>query len=200
MSDGDARRHWPAAERNKEPILEVLRRVLPARGLVLELASGTGQHVAHFARALPALEWQPSEFDTDLHNSIRAWSEGLANVRPPIAIDVGMRRWPVDRADAILCVNMIHIAPWQATLDLLRGAGEILPKNGVLYLYGPYRRGGVHTAPSNEAFDADLKQRDPAWGVRDMEEVTKIAEVNGLRFVEAVPMPANNFSVVFRKD
>ena len=219
MSGGDARRHWPAAERNKEPILEVLRRVpvfaapvphRPAcagaasaarqRGLVLEIASGTGQHVAHFASALPALDWQPSELDADMHESIRAWTDELPNVRPPIALDVSRHPWPVEHADAIVCCNMIHIAPWQATLDLMQGAGKILPKDGVLFLYGPYRRRGAHTAPSNEAFDADLKRRNPEWGVRDMEAVIDEAAKNGLRFSEAVAMPANNFSVVFRKD
>jgi SAM-dependent methyltransferase len=196
---GDARRHWPAAERNKEPIMEVLRRVLPERGFLLEIASGTGQHAAHFAAAFPALDWQPSELDADMHASIRAWTEGMPNVREPTALDVGATPWPVSRADAILCINMIHIAPWQATLDLMAGAGKILAPGGVLFLYGPYRRHGAHTAPSNEAFDADLKRRNPEWGVRNMETVAEAAKANGLDFVEAVAMPANNFSVMFRK-
>jgi SAM-dependent methyltransferase len=195
----DARRHWPAAERNKEPILGVLRRVLPPRGFLLEIASGTGQHAAHFAAAFPELEWQPSEIDGEMHASIRAWTKDLPNVRRPIALDVGAAKWPVERADAVVCINMIHIAPWQATLDLIRGAGKVLAPGGVLFLYGPYRRAGAHTAPSNEAFDADLKRRNPEWGVRDMEAVSEIAKANGLDFIEAVAMPANNFSVVFRK-
>jgi SAM-dependent methyltransferase len=163
LPGSDARRHWPAAERNKDAILDVLRRVLPKNGLVLEIASGTGQHVSHFAAALPALEWQPSEPDAEMHASISAWieAEGLKNVRPPIALDVGTHPWPVERADAIVCCNMIHIAPWQATLDLMQGAGQVLGPGGVLFLYGPYRRFGAHTAPSNEAFDADLRSRNP---------------------------------------
>jgi SAM-dependent methyltransferase len=201
LPGSDARRHWPAAERNKDAILDVLRRVLPDNGLVLEIASGTGQHVSHFAAALPALEWQPSEPDAEMHASIAAWieAEGLKNVRPPVALDVEKHPWPVERAAAIVCCNMIHIAPWQATLDLMRGAGHVLGPGGLLFLYGPYRRFGAHTAPSNEAFDADLKRRNAEWGVRDMEAVTDEAAKNGLRFVEAVAMPANNFSVVFRK-
>src|SRR5690606_16471163 len=175
---------------------------LPENGLVLEIASGTGQHVAHFAAALPALEWQPSEPDAEMHASIAAWIEGesLKNVRPPIALDVSTHQWPVERADAVICCNMIHIAPWQATLDLMRGAGQALASGGVLFLYGPYRRLGAHTAPSNEAFDADLRSRNSEWGVRDMEAVIEVAEKNGLTFREAVAMPANNFSVVFRKE
>lgn len=200
VRESNARRHWPAAERNKEPILDVLRPALPAQGLVLEIASGTGQHMAHFAAALPALQWQPSEPDTGMHESIRAWTEELANVAPPLALDVSATPWPVARANAIVCINMIHISPWQATLDLMRGAGEILPAGAVLFLYGPYRRGGAHTAPSNEAFDADLRRRNPEWGVRDLEAVSQVAAENGLRFKEAVAMPANNFSVMFEKE
>ena len=216
----------PAAERNKGAILAVLARVLSrfagpdprrpalasapadaasaarrARGLVLEIASGTGQHVVHFAKALPALDWQPSEFDAAMLPSIASWieSEGLANVRPPLALDVGRHPWPVARADAIVCINMIHISPWQATLDLIAGAARILGANGVLFLYGPYRRFGAHTAPSNEAFDADLRARNAEWGVRDLEAVEEIARGYGFVLNEAVAMPANNFSVVFRK-
>ena len=195
-----ARRHAPAADRNKGPILDVLRRVLPQHGLVLEIAAGTGQHVAHFAAALPDLQWQPSEPDADYHDSIRAWTADLPNVAAPITLDVSARPWPVTRADAIVCINMIHISPWQATLDLMAGAGDVLDHGGVLFLYGPYRRGGTHTAPSNEAFDADLRARNHEWGVRDMEAVIEVAARNGLAFREAVAMPANNFSVLFRKD
>jgi len=190
-----------AAERNREPILAVLERVLPARGEVLEIASGTGQHVVHFAKALPGLSWQPSEPDRAMHGSIAAWiaHEGLANVRPPIALDVSLDPWPVTRADAILCINMIHIAPWQAAVDLMAGAGRLLAPGGVLFLYGPYRRFGRHTADSNAAFDAQLKASDPDWGVRDLEAVVDIAEPNGLELEEVVAMPVNNFSVVLRK-
>ncbi len=219
MSGG--RRQAPAADRNKEPILDVLRqalgfaapdprrpafagaasaeRRLPQRGLVLEIASGTGQHTAHFAAALPDLHWQPTEPDTDYHDSIRAWTEGLPNVKPPLALDVSRRPWPVERADAILCINMIHISPWQSTLDLMAGAGNVLSGGGVLFLYGPYRRSGLHTAPSNEAFDADLRARNPEWGVRDMEAVIDVAARNEIAFKDAIAMPANNFSVVFEK-
>jgi len=191
----------PAAERNKEPILKVLERALPRQGAVLEIASGTGQHVAHFARALPALQWQPSDPDPTMHGSISAWiaHEQLTNVRPPIALDVGVTPWPVDHADAVLCINMVHISPWQATLDLMRGAGHLLPASGVLVLYGPYRRDGQHTAPSNAAFDAQLRRSDPQWGVRDLEAVTDAAEARGMVLEEIVPMPANNFTLVFRK-
>ena len=195
----DVRRRAPAADRNKEPILDALRRVLPQHGLVVEIASGTGQHTAHFAAALPGLQWQPTEPDATDHDSIRAWPEDLPNVKPPLALDVSERPWPVERADAILCINMIHISPWQSTLDLMDGAGAILPRGGVLFLYGPYKRNGAHTAPSNEAFDADLRSRNATWGVRDMEAVSEVAAKNGLGFVEAVAMPANNFSVVFEK-
>jgi SAM-dependent methyltransferase len=194
-----ARRNAPAADRNKEPILDVLRRILPRRGLVLEIAAGTGQHTAHFASALPGLQWQPTEPDADYHDSIRAWTDNLPNVLPPLALDVSAWPWPVERADAVLCINMIHISPWQSTLDLMAGAGAILPTGGVLFLYGPYKRGGAHTAPTNEAFDADLRTRNAAWGLRDMETVIDVAGSNGLVFKEAVAMPANNFSVVFAK-
>jgi SAM-dependent methyltransferase len=195
----DVRRRAPAADRNKEPILDVLRRVLPRQGLVVEIASGTGQHAAHFAAAMPGVRWQPSERDGDFHEPIRAWTEGLPNVLPPLALDVSARPWPIERADAILCINMIHISPWQSTLDLMAGAGTILVRGGVLFLYGPYKRNGAHTAPSNETFDADLRARNPEWGVRDMEAVIDVAASNGLSFTEAVAMPANNFSMVFRK-
>jgi hypothetical protein len=193
------RRTAPAAERNKEPILDVLKRVLPARGLVLEIAGGTGQHVAHFARAFPALEWQPTETDGTSLASISAWCDGLANVRPPLVLDVGQPTWPVPAADAIVCINMIHISPWQTTLDLLAGAERLLGKDGVLFLYGPYRRNGAHTTPSNEAFDADLRRRNPEWGVRDIETVENVARGHGFTLREVVAMPANNFSVVFTK-
>ncbi|MGE5615642.1 MAG: DUF938 domain-containing protein [Bacillota bacterium] len=196
----DARETAPSAERNKQPILEVLMRVLPASGVVLEIGSGTGQHVAHFAKALPQLVFQPSEMDEARHASIAAWidHEKLTNVRAPLAFDVTKLPWPVREADAIVCINVIHISPWEATLALMRGAGEILPPGGILVTYGPYMRGGRHTAPSNEAFDASLKARDPRWGVRDMDDVAAVAKAAGLHLEEAIPMPANNFSLVFR--
>src|SRR4051812_26976071 len=168
----------PSAERNKGPILEVLARVFPSRGTVLEIGSGTGQHVAHFARALPNLTFQPSELDVSHHASIAEWirHEGLANVKPPLGFDVTHLPWPVDRADAVACINVLHISPWDATLSLMEGAAKLLPPGGVLVTYGPYRRGGRHTAPSNEAFDASLRARDPRWGVRDLEDVTSAAK------------------------
>jgi SAM-dependent methyltransferase len=188
-----------AAERNKKPILEVLARVLPPRGLVLEVASGTGQHVAYFAAALPTLEWQPSDPDADHLESIRAWIEGLANVRAPLDLDVCRKPWPIKRADAVFCANMIHVAPWAATEALVAGAGEVLGGGGLLILYGPFKRHGRHTAPSNEAFDASLRESDPEWGVRDLETVTELAAAAGFGLEQVVGMPANNLSVILRK-
>ena len=197
----DLRETAPSPERNKQPILEVLARVLPPRGLVLEIGSGTGQHVAHFAKAFPDLIFQPSEMDSQRHPSIVAWAghEQLINVRPPLAFDVARLPWPVRSADAVLCINVIHISPWEATQGLMRGAGDILPPGGPLVTYGPYRRGGAHTAPSNETFDTSLRSRNPLWGVRDMEEVIAVANDARLDFQEAVSMPANNFTLVFRR-
>jgi SAM-dependent methyltransferase len=190
----------PSAERNKQPILEVLARVLPPTGLVLEIGSGTGQHVAHFAKSLTRLTFQPSEMDEGRHASISAWirHENLPNVLAPIAFDVARLPWPVHAAEAIVCINVIHISPWEATLALMQGAGEVLPPGGVLLTYGPYRRDGRHTAPSNEAFDASLKARDSRWGVRDMAEVAMVAKRAGLELEETVAMPANNFTMVYR--
>jgi SAM-dependent methyltransferase len=199
LSDG--RQVAPAAERNKGPILEILRRVLPARGRVLEIGSGTGQHVVHFAKGLPQLSWQPTDPDPDYRRSIAQWSrfEKTANVLPPLELDVCRLPWPVAAVDAIVCINMIHVAPWAATQALIAGARDALLSEGVLFLYGPFRRGGRHTAPSNEAFDADLRAHDPAWGLRDIEEVEKVGNRAGFALVETVGMPANNFSLVFRK-
>lgn len=197
----DARETSPSPERNKQPILDVLARVLPPRGLVLEIGSGTGQHVAHFAAASPALTFQPSEMDAERHASIAGWvaASGVSNVKRPLAIDVTLSPWPVAAADAIVCINVIHIAPWSATLALMAGAGSILPAGGVLATYGPYLRGGAHTAPSNEAFDASLRAHDPRWGVRDLDQVADAARKEGLALEEVVPMPANNFTLVWRK-
>jgi len=192
-------RHTPAAERNRDPILAVLRRVLPAEGLVLEVASGTGQHAAWFAAALPDLDWQPSDRDAEARASIAAWCAGVANVRAPLAIDAARGDWPIVRADALLCINMVHIAPWPATVGLMAGAGRLLDAGAPLVLYGPYRRDGRHTAPSNEAFDLDLRRRDPTWGVRDLEAVAGEAERHGFDLDEVVEMPANNLTVVFRR-
>jgi hypothetical protein len=182
--------------------LEVLRRVLPAQGTVLEIASGGGQHVVQFARALPALAWQPSDPDPACRESIRHWiaHEQLSNVREPIDLDVCSQPWLVTAAQAVVCINMIHISPWEATRHLLHGSGRILQSGAILYLYGPYRRGGRHTSSSNEAFDADLRARNPTWGVRDLEAVQGLAEELGFALEETVPMPANNLSLVLRRD
>ncbi|HYS64349.1 MAG TPA: DUF938 domain-containing protein [Paraburkholderia sp.] len=195
------RQHSPSAERNRDPILAVLRDVLPAVCRVLEIASGTGQHAICFARALPGLDWQPSDLDEEARASIAAWvaHEGLANVRAPLALDVHQPDWGVDALDAVVCINMIHISPWSAAQALFAGAGRRLVDGGVLYLYGPYKRGGAHTSPSNDAFDRQLRSRDPAWGVRDMEAVIALGASAGLVCDEPIAMPANNFSLVFRK-
>jgi SAM-dependent methyltransferase len=195
------RRSAPAATRNRDAILAVLARVLPERGLVLEIASGTGQHAVHCATALPAIDWQPSDPDAASRASIEAWRvhEKLANLKPPLAIDVRSPDWGVESAAAIVCINMIHIAPWEAAQGLFDGAKRLLAAGGALVLYGPYRRHGAHTAPSNEAFDAQLRATDPRWGVRDMEAVEALGQAAGLSLEETVPMPANNFSLVFRK-
>lgn len=193
---------WGAPERNKEPILAVLRRVLPASGVVFEVASGTGQHVAWFAAALTGITWQPTERDVSLLPSIRAWAEGLPNVLPPVPFDVLDDPWPLPddrRVDAVLASNLVHISPWEVSEALLRGAAEALKPGGLLLLYGPYRVDGAHTAPSNAAFDADLRARDPRWGVRDVGEVRGAAEPVGLVLEEVVTMPANNLTLVFRR-
>ena len=199
--DLNLRQHAPSAERNREPILAVLERVLPATGTVLEVASGTGQHAIHFAAALPHLVWQPSDLDDEARASIAAWTahSGLANVRPPLALDVRDASWGIEAAAAIVCINMIHISPWASAQALIDGAGRLLGAGGVLFLYGPYRRGGAHTAPTNAAFDEQLRRRNPAWGVRDMEAVVALADAAGFDADEPVEMPANNFSLVFRK-
>lgn len=200
MTSLDLRRIAPAAARNRDPILDVLRDLLPPSGVVLELASGSGEHIVHFARALPDLQWQPSDPSPDARASIAAWTaaEGLDNVAPPLALDAA-GEWPTMQADAILCINMIHISPWAATQGLMRGAGAILPSGGLLYLYGPYRRAGVPLEPSNAAFDADLRARNPEWGLRDLENVSACAAQHGLRVEAVLPMPANNLSVLLRR-
>ncbi len=192
---------YPAPERNKAPILRVLRRVLPLRGMVLEVASGTGQHIVHFAAGLPEVNWQPSDPEPEHRSSIAARVEaaGLRNVATPLVLDVRDRPWPIHGVDAILCINMIHIAPWDAALALLSAAAQLLPAGGVLYLYGPYRRAGRDTAPSNAAFDADLRRRNPDWGVRNLEDVQHEAATSNLLLQEIVEMPANNLSVIFRR-
>jgi SAM-dependent methyltransferase len=197
----DHRRSAPAAARNAAPIAAVLSDVLPARGLVLEIASGSGEHAVHFARMFPGLLFQPSDPEPAALRSILAWraEASLFNLLPAVALDVRAAEWPVAVADAILCINMIHISPWAATAGLMRGAGRLLAPGASLYLYGPYRQAGVETAPSNEAFDESLKARDPSWGLRDLEAVVAEAEANGFRLERTVAMPANNLSVVLRR-
>ena len=194
----------PAAGRNREPIRAVLAQHLPAHGVVLEIASGTGEHAVQFASAFPDLEWQPSDLDPVALASIAAWraESGLPNLRAPIALDVTADVWPIAAVDAILCINMVHIAPWEATLGLFAGAARTLPEAGLLVLYGPYRFDGV-TAPSNEDFDRSLRARDPRWGVRDIRELSEAAARSscrpGLVLRGMVSMPANNHALVFRR-
>jgi SAM-dependent methyltransferase len=189
----------PAVARNRDVILDVLRRVLPS-GLILEIASGSGEHAVHFARALPSMTWQPSDHDAVALRSIAAHAvtAGLPNLLAPVDLDAGAASWPLERADAVVSINMIHIAPWAATAGLMKGAARLLPKGGCLLLYGPFKRGGQHTSPSNAAFDGDLRARNPEWGVRDVAAVSEVALVHGLRLDEVVPMPANNLGLVFR--
>lgn len=184
------------------PITAVLQSVLPTRGLAIEVASGTGEHAVHFARAFPKLLWQPSDPEPAALRSIEAWrvEAGLFNLLPAVALDVRANPWPVAAADAILAINMVHISPWAATVGLMRGAGRLLTAGAPLYLYGPYRQAGVETAPSNEAFDASLQARNAEWGLRDLEDVIAEAEANGFALELVEPMPANNLSVVFRKE
>ena len=194
------KRSAPAAGRNREPIAAVLREALPARGTVLEVASGTGEHALFFAALFPGLDWQPSDPDPEALDSIRAWRReaGPANLLEPVELDAAAPDWAVEAADAVLCINMVHISPWAATAGLMRGAGRLLPPGGPLILYGPYRRAGVPTAPSNEAFDRSLRARDPAWGLRELEAVEAEAGRHGLRLDRVFEMPANNIAVVFR--
>lgn len=198
----DARRHAPAAARNREPITAVLRQHLPRQGTVLEIASGSGEHIMHFASDIgQGLTFQPSDPDPAARASIDQWATtlGLENVLPAMALNAASSPWPIQSAAMVICINMIHIAPWAATLGLMRGAASVLPAGGKLFLYGPYRRGGAHTSPGNAAFDADLRARDPAWGVRDLEAVVAVAAAEGFAEPVVVAMPANNLSLVFTR-
>jgi len=205
----DARQHSIPTSRNRDPILAVLRRVIAPGSHVLEIASGSGEHAIHFAKNLSRVEWQPSDPDQNARASVAAWieHEGASNIAAPLDLDVEEAGWeaalPRSGYDAVIAVNMIHISPWEATLGLMGGAAVLLANAsrgpGILYTYGAYKRGGEHTAPSNEAFDAWLKERDPNYGVRDMEEVEAAANVCGLRLSEIIEMPANNFSLVFER-
>jgi hypothetical protein len=195
------RHHSPAAERNRGPILAELQRLLPAQGQMLEIASGTGQHAAHFAAALPSWRWQPSDGGASSLASISAWCEGLANVPPPLHLDVMADLWPGVAAtvEAIFCANMLHISPWPTCPALMRGAARHLAPNGLLILYGPYIVDDLPTASSNQAFDADLRARNPSWGLRRLADVVVEAEAMGLRLRERVPMPANNLLLLFQR-
>ncbi len=201
----DARQYAPATERNQKFILEVLQRILPPTGNILEIASGTGQHAVVFSPHLQPRQWFPSEPNPMLRDSIAAWQKHSPsdNLHPPLNIDVQQSVWAVEKEGikiaAIVNINMIHIAPWSSCLGLMSGAGRLLPQDGVLYLYGPYKLGEQHTAPSNLAFDESLRFQNPEWGVRNLEDVVAAAEKEGLKFVEKVEMPANNLSVIFRK-
>ena len=191
----------PAAARNREPILRVLRGRLPQSALVLEIASGTGEHAVWFSRALPALTWQPTDQDPDALESIAAWRDmsDLPNILSPLPLDAAAETWPIARADVVVAINMIHIAPWTASQGLIAGAARVLTAGGLLFLYGPFREGGVHTTASNAAFDAELRARNPSWGIRDLDEITELASRQGLRGPERIAMPANNLSVLFRQ-
>lgn len=202
LAPGDPRRHAPATQRNAEPLLAVLRDALPARGAVLEVAAGSGQHAVYFARALPGLRWLPSDPDPGQRDSIAAWraAEGPENLAEPLHLDAADADspWPAP-LDAVVCINMLHISPWAATLGLLAGAGRALPVGGPLTIYGPFMRDGRHTADSNAAFDADLQRRNPAWGVRDLNDVAAAANACGLTLERAADMPANNLTLIFRR-
>jgi SAM-dependent methyltransferase len=198
----DQRMFSPSAARNSAPILAVLKRVLPTQGVVLEIGCGTGEHAVCFAEAMPNLTWRPSDPDPEARSSTASWIEftGLSNILPPLDIDVCASTWGVERAapfDAILSLNMVHIAPWAASLGLFAGAGRLLRDGGLLILYGPFMRHGAHNAPSNAAFDATLKARNPAWGLRDIADLERVGEFSGLTLRETIEMPANNLSLVF---
>ncbi|MGF1496706.1 MAG: DUF938 domain-containing protein [Elainellaceae cyanobacterium] len=213
----DARQYAPATTRNREPILAILQQVLPPEVTVLEVSSGTGEHAVFFAPRLTPRHWLPSDPNPLARASIAAWQERTpsANLFPPIALDARDAIWPIEQSPlpeplqaldlerypvgAIANINMIHIAPWDACLGLMAGAQRILPSGGILYLYGPFKRNGAHTAPSNEAFDQSLRWQDPSWGVRDLEEVTSVAADHQLEQMAVYEMPANNLSVVFKK-
>lgn len=207
MNSPDRRQFAPATQRNRTAILAVLQTVLPATGTVLEIASGTGEHGVFFAPQFPDLTWQPTDLRPEAIASITAWQQHqpVPNFKPPLQLDVCQQPWPVAKMAiaaeiiAIVNINMIHISPWAACEGLMAGAERLLPAGGLLYLYGPFKRDGEHTAPSNAAFDASLRATDPDWGVRDLGAVEAIAAEHQLQLAQVIPMPANNFSVIFRK-
>ena len=195
------RRYAPSAARNRDPILEAIRPHLPRAGVLLEIASGTGEHAVHFAQAFPDLTVQPSDANAEARASIDAWvrASALPNLAPAIALDAAEAAWPIAAADAVVCINMIHISPWAAARGLMAGAARVLASGGVLILYGPYTQAGTHTAPSNAAFDADLRARNSEWGVRDLEAVTELAASHGFITPLIVSMPANNLTIIFKR-
>ncbi|BAZ43670.1 hypothetical protein NIES4102_06710 [Chondrocystis sp. NIES-4102] len=201
----DARQYAPATQRNREPILEILSSILLPRSNVLEIASGTGEHAVFFTQQIKSCRWIPSDSNPAARESIRAWKNAcnVGNLEMPLALDVMQSNWQKQVAgkniNAIVNINMIHIAPWDACLGLMAGAGEILPIGGILYLYGPFKRDGQHTAPSNASFDLSLRERNPLWGVRDLEAVIETAAAANLRLQEIIEMPANNLSVIFSR-
>jgi SAM-dependent methyltransferase len=197
-----SRRSAPAALRNREPIAEVLKDWLPSTGLVLEVASGTGEHAALFAERFPNLEWQPSDVDPDALRSIRAWRDEarLPNLREPLRLDAASAEWPIAKAGAVLSINMVHISPWTSALGLLDGAARLLSGGGALILYGPWLNDDVPTADSNMAFDADLRRRDPQWGLRRVEDFAAAAAERGLVLQEVRAMPANNLMLLLRAE
>jgi hypothetical protein len=195
----EVKRHAPATERNRDVIAQTLARVLPTEGLVLEVASGTGEHVVHFAKMFPALTWQPSDPDPIALASINAWraDSKVPNVRPAMLLDASAD-WPIAQADAVVCINMTHISPWAATVGLLRNAARLLPQSAVLFIYGPYDQRDVPLADSNAAFDAALRQQNALWGLRFVEDIAAEAHVSGLHLDSVIDMPANNLSLIFR--
>jgi SAM-dependent methyltransferase len=200
LETSDPKLYHPHVARNREPILAVLKRFLPARALVLEVASGSGEHAAFFAKALPSVSWLPTDIDVKALASIAAFraEAGVPNLLAPVRLDVTAPSWPVKRLDAIICNNMTHISPWAASEGLMAGAARTLRAGGMLFLYGPYRIDGRHTARSNQEFDVHLRSQNPQWGIRDLGEMRALAGRHGLTLIETVAMPANNLTVIFR--
>ena len=199
--EGETKRYAPATERNRNAIIAVLERVLPNSGTVLEIASGTGEHVVAFARAFPSVVWQPSDPDPSALASIEAWRAEVAlpNLNAAVHIDAAADTWCVAKAAAILCINMIHISPWISAMGLFAGAARTLDTGGILLLYGPYLRAGIETAPSNMAFNRSLRERNPEWGLRSVETVVAHAAKEALALEDITEMPANNLTLIFRK-
>jgi Protein of unknown function (DUF938) len=198
---GDVRKVAPAVARNRDAILAILQTLLPPSGTVLEIASGSGEHIVHFAAALPALRWQPSDPDETALASIAAWvaASGVTNVQPPLRLDASSLEWPVEPVAAMLCINMVHISEWAATEGLFRAAATILSADAPLILYGPYREDGVETASSNLAFDQSLRERNPAWGLRNVADLDRLATAWGMARTDRYEMPANNLTLVYQR-